>query len=361
MSSTATPSRITYRYAEERELPHLAALKTRVYGGAEMDTWMRRWAWEFVQHPGKEPGAPASFVVAELDGKVVGGIGWIPTTLAYGGQVHPAAFGCDLFIDPDAQGHGLGKSLIDQVWPRFPISFWMNFDIHGARSYGKRGFASVEPLGYTVMLADPGSYLRTRGRAALGSALGWTRWPVGLFSRLRAARFRLPRGITLQEVTAFDAGFDRFHAERLDPGEARPRRDAAYLAWRYLDCPFGPYRIRAARRGETLVGYVIYRPRPRRTGRIGAVTELEADPRVPGLAEALLALAVKDLLGERVDFIRAFPTDPEARRVFSRLGFIDARRTPYCYVSPGSLEKLGIPQDGRRWRMSLGDCDLDYS
>jgi GNAT superfamily N-acetyltransferase len=361
MSTVSAGSPTTYRHAEESELPMLADMKTRVYGGASMDAWMRRWPWQFVRHPWKPDDVPVNFLLAERNGRVVGGIGWIPTFLSHRGREHPAAYGCDLFIDPDTQGGGLGKSLIDQVWPRFPVSMWMNFDIHGARSYEKRGFAPVNPVSYMVMLVDPGRYLEARGRKTLGMAARWTRWPVRFFARVRAGRFRVPAGVSVTEIAAFDEAFDAFQRGPAHPDFVRPRRDAAYLRWRYLDCPFGPYRVLAARRGGELVGFTAFRARPRRAGRIGVVTELEADPRVPGLAEALLAAAVRDLVSERIDFIRAFPTDLARRAVFGRLGFMDARRTPYLYTSPGSLERLDIPRDGTRWQMALGDCDLDFS
>jgi GNAT superfamily N-acetyltransferase len=339
----------------------LAALKSKVWHGASMENWVRRWPWEFVDHPFRPREIPADNCLAELDGKVVGGIGFIPTVLSFGGAQHESAYGCDLFIDPEAQGHGLGKSLVEQVLRRYPVSLWMNYDLAGARSYAKRRFTSVEPANFMALILDPGGVLRGRGRGGLGALAGWTRVPAQAWARFRSRGFRMPDGIRVEEITSFTEEFDSLDEAQRDPLFVKPVRNAAYLRWRYLACPFGPFRILAARRGGELAGFVVHRTHSGHRGRVGTILEIEALADVPKLTEGLVASAVRNLLEERVDYIRAFPLDTETRRAFGRLGFVDSRRTPYIYVSPGAAEKLGLPADGARWRMSLGDCDLDFS
>jgi GNAT superfamily N-acetyltransferase len=352
---------IQVRNAVPDDLPYLAALKSRVYHGASQDLWVERWSWEFQKHPWKAAGMASTTFVTERDGKIAAAIAWIPTRLIHDGREYPAVFGCDLFVDPDIQGGGLGKKMIDRVAREYPDSLWSNFPVAGARSYESRGFAPIAPVNFMVLVFDPGRVFRMSGRRVLGAVGSVAAPAVRAVSALRRRPFPLPSGVSLATPSTIGEEFDQIEAGLPVRGLVRLRRDAAYLRWRYRDCPFGPYRIRLAADAQGPAGYVIYRVRITKGERIGIINELEVLPRASELAAPLLAAAVGDLSGERVGFIRALPTDAEKRALFARLGFIDSRRTPYLYVAPGAVERLGLPREPERWCLSMGDTDLDYS
>jgi GNAT superfamily N-acetyltransferase len=361
MPEETSGSGIAYRCAEESDLPDIEALKSKVYGGASQTTWAQRWTWQFVQHPWRPQGAPSNFLLAEIRGKLAGGIGWMPTFLDWEGKEIPSAFGCDLFVDPETRGHGLGKLLIDRVVHEHSAdSLWMNFDAAGARHYGRRGFTPVAPVNFIMLVVDPGRILKARGKGLLGALAGWTGGVVRTLIRART-RAALPSGVEIRPVTEFGEGFDRLDRALRRPDRVRLRRDASYLKWRYLDFPTGPYEVLAAEQGRDVLGYVVFRSRTNRGEEIGLINELEVDPRFPGLARALLGNAVQTLLPRGLSFIRAMPTHSEETRVFSGLGFLDTRKTPYLYVAPGVAQKLGLPADSSRWCLSMGDSDLDYA
>jgi len=363
MSEETSRSEITYRCAEESDLPGIQTLRSKVYGGASQTSWARRWTWQFAQHPWRPQGAPSNFLLAELEGKVVGGIGWMPTFLDWDGREVESAFGCDLFVDPETRGHGLGKLLIDRVVHHHSAdSLWMNFDAAGARHYGSRGFTPVAPANFHMLVVDPGRILKARGKGLLGTLTGWTGGPVRALARARARVSSLPSGAEIRAVTGFGQEFDRLDRALRRPDRVRLRRDAAYLKWRYLDAPSGDYETFAAEQGRDVLGYVVFRTRTMSRGEeIGIINELEVDPRFPGLARVLLGTAVRSLLPRNLSFIRAMPTHSEERRAFRALGFMDTRRTPYLYVAPGAAQKLGLPAESSRWCLSMGDSDLDYS
>lgn len=361
MSADTERSEIEYRCAKESDLPAIEALKTKVYGGASQAAWARRWTWQFVQHPWRPQGAPSNFLLAEIEGKLVGGIGWMPTFLDWEGREHASAFGCDLFVDPETRGHGLGKLLIDRVVSHHSAdSLWMNFDDAGARHYGRRGFTPVAPVNYYMLVVDPGRILKARGRGLLGSLAGWTGGVVRAVARARSGGAP-PAGVEIRAVAEFGEAFDRLDRALRRPDRVRLRRDAAYLKWRYLDFTSGAYEALAAWQGRDVLGYVVFRNRMNRGEEIGLINELEVDPRFPGLARVLLGRAVQSLLPRKLSFIRAMPTHSEEIRVFRGLGFLDTRRTPYLYVAPGVAEKLGLPAESSRWCLSTGDSDLDYA
>jgi GNAT superfamily N-acetyltransferase len=362
MAGETSRNKIEYRCAEESDLPGIEALKSKVYGGASQAAWARRWTWQFVQHPWRPQGAPSNFLLAEIQGKLAGGIGWMPTFLDWGGAAYASAFGCDLFVDPETRGLGLGKLLIDRVVSDHSAdSLWMNFDAAGARHYGKRGFTPVAPVNFLMLVVDPGRILKARGKGFLGALAGWTGGPVRALTRVRSRVSSLPSGVEIRAVTAFGEGFDRLDRALRLPDRVRLRRDASYLKWRYLDGPSGSSEIFAAEQGRDVLGYVVFRTRTNRGEEIGLINELEVDPRFPGLARALLGKAVQSLLPRKLSFIRAMPTHSEETSVFRGLGFLDTRRTPYLYVAPGVAQKLALPADSSRWCLSIGDSDLDYA
>jgi GNAT superfamily N-acetyltransferase len=364
MKTTASESKITYRPATLQDLPGVVSLKDAVWAGRSFEHWERRWKWQFVDHPLRRIDAfDSSFVLAFLEGELVGGIGFMPTTVTLGETEHESAWGCDLFIDPKAQGHGLGKSLIDRIVAAYPNSLWMNYGEAGARSYAGRGFAPVAPVNFMGLPVDPGSMLRGRGRRGLGVLAAWTGPALRTAIRLRLRGFKTPPGVSVAALERFGEEFDGLHRSlcRGRPDLVRPIRTAAYLNWRYADCPYGRHHVRAARQNGELLGYVVFRGVDSTKGRTGLINELEAVDGVSGLGEALAAEAVHSLLDDGANFIKAFPTHASHQALFGRLGFLDTKRTPHLHVAPGAADRLGLPGEGNRWWLSMGDCDLDYA
>jgi len=350
-----------FRHGVPDDLPYLAELKSRVYRGASQEDWLKRWSWEFQGHPWKPKEIASTTLLTTRNADIVAAIGWIPTRLVHGGREHHAVFGCDLFVDPDIQGGGLGKKMIDRVVSECPDSLWSNFPGAGARSYEGRGFTPIAPVNFMILVFDPGSVLRIRSKRALGAMASLTAAPLRAVSRARFRSLSLPPGVAVSAPPTFGKEFDLIRESLPTQGLVRLRRDAAYLQWRYRDCPFGPYHVRLAMDAQGPAGYVVYRTRIHKGERLGIINELEVHPRSPGLAVPLLGVAVRELLNDQVGFIRALPTDSEKRLLFRRFGFIDSRRTPYLYVAPGATERLGLPLESDRWCLSMGDTDLDYS
>ena len=348
------------RIAEPGEIARIAELKSRVWEGAPQERWGERWPWQFRNHPMRPARHASNFMIAEVGGRLVGGIGWMPTQLVVDGKEHESAFTCDGFVDPELQRGGVGKAMFDAVLREYPASLWMKTSVALTRYLEKNGFTRIEPVNFLALPLDPGGALRARGWTGLGALTGWARGPIHALVRARARSFGAPGGISLSAGSSFGEEFDRL-CETLDSSSrVRPRRDAAYLRWRYVDCPFGNYRVRVARSGRDLVGFVVWRAWTAPNGRLGMVNELAAHPRFPGVGEALLADALLDLLEQGVELVKALAPDTSTRLLFRRLGFIRSRRTPNLFVAPGAVERLGLPRSGAQWCLSVGDCDLDY-
>lgn len=351
--------RVAVRVADPGEVAEIAALKARVWDESQ-EEWIARWAWQFRDHPWRPARRASNFMVGELGGRLVGGIGWMPTWLLVDGKEHESAFACDGFVDPTLQRAGVGKAMFDAVLAECPSSLWMQTSVALTRYLEKNGFTRVAPVNFLFLPIDPGRALRAQGWSRLGAAAGWGRGPTRMLVRAWARRVRPPAGATLVEHEGFGEEFSRLDRSLDSTGRVRPRRDAAYLRWRYSDCPFGSYRTRVARVEGELVGFVVYRTNTIPSGRFGLIDDLVAHPDFAGVAEPLLAAAVVDLVDEGAEALKAFAPHAPSRAPYRRLGFIESRRTPNLFAAPGALETLGTTADGTRWCLSVGDCDLDY-
>lgn len=83
--------------------------------------------------------------------------------------------------------------------------------------------------------------------------------PVGFWTRSAAAMPPRVRRYRVETVERLDGGWDRFFRRAADHYGSLVRRDAAYLAWRYLSCPDGRFVLLSARRLGRLAGWSVFR------------------------------------------------------------------------------------------------------
>jgi GNAT superfamily N-acetyltransferase len=252
----------------------LADLHGRVWGErpdeAELEWWYAG-----------NPVAPASVLLAEEDGAVVGSVAISYLRLSLGGAEVLAGMPVHLATDPAFRGRGVFSTLQAANEER-------------ARAAGAR-------LLYVVPTPASASVLLGR--------LGWTALsPLRVWARLRAVRGR----VRAREV------------ERLD--DVRPRagdgvvRDAAWLDWRFAASP-RRYRL-LADDGYAVVG---------RRGRVGVLAAVAGD---------LVGDAVAAAEGRVV--VAAPP--PAERRRYARAGFVPAPRA-LALLGKSLDPTLPLPED----------------
>lgn len=181
--------------------------------------------------------------------------------------------------------------------------------------------------------------------------------PVGFWQR-PAAPPPETGGYKIERATRVGPAFDRFF-DRVAPFYGLlVRRDAAYLRWRYLDCPDPPpFVILTARRFFRLVGYAVFRRRGDRLMWADALFH----PRHLEAAGDLLrqALALPEHRG--VEAIEAwFPPRPGWFWPYlSKLGF-SARPEPndLALMLVPHLEKNAADLLRERFYYTMGDGDL---
>ncbi len=215
----------------------LAALMQRVWG-ERPDEEELEWFFE------RNPVRPASVLLGEVDGKVVGSVAMSFLRMSIGGEPTEVGMPVRLATDPDYRGRGVFLELQSANEER-------------SRDLGV-------PLLLIVPNAASSPILRTR--------LDWQQLP-GL--RLWVRPRLLPSGRRARRLERFDAAAAAGEAA----GGDRVLRDADWLNWRFVGSPT-PYELLGPRGGGN--GYGI----ARRRGRFGVVAAVDG-----GLVRATTAAA----------------------------------------------------------------------
>ena len=248
---------------------------------------------------------------------------------------------------------------------------------HGCRRWIERGVS----FGVVLPNEQWGSRVRVFGWEPL-FPLRWR----SLMLRPAAAMARRTGVRSLARLTAVDALWRSFHGRGLQPERAvslRPMteagpeldelwlgarsgvraslvRDRAWVVWRYFAPPAAEFHVLLAERNAEPVGYVAYRLIEDAGASWATLADVFADPRDPGLADSLLAHAVRHLTEIGVESVAgaAIP-DTSFDRALDRAGF---------RISRGSFDvhvvryQAGIPRDTladpQLWTLALGDFDV---
>ncbi len=79
--------------------------------------------WKF---RGPASGNVDGLLLAISDGKVIGQLGQIPVKLKYGKEIYDAQWTCDVIVDPDQRGTGVGRKMFDFAMKRDMIGLGHN-------------------------------------------------------------------------------------------------------------------------------------------------------------------------------------------------------------------------------------------
>ena len=149
MSPASVPVAAFVRSASARDLPAVSALLTRtwhdtydkLYGSAKVGEITS--SWHSVEALQRQLDAPQSeFLVAD-DGAEIVGMAFARMTDAKTAHLF------QLYVDPIAQGNGLGRELLAELLTCFPKAARMELEVAGANEraigfYGHHGFTEHE-------------------------------------------------------------------------------------------------------------------------------------------------------------------------------------------------------------------------
>jgi hypothetical protein len=274
-----------------------------------------------------------------------------------------AAHQVDVAIMPEYRGSGiyfkLAYALIEEGARRgFGFGFGFATDQTRALSVDFLGFDLVGPIHRLAKVLDYGHYA--------GSLLGRraARMARRVTASARRGRYRpsRPRPGDIAAVDRFDGRFDGL-AERLTQAPIMVIRDAAYLNWRYVDCPTVEYGRYAAGSEGAVSGFVVCHTYRAEGVVRGIIDELVCPPDAQ-VVEGLVAAALADLAEQgAVNAVCWLPPWHPVAASLRALGFRDreARNELIVLRTRSAGPELDQLTEERNWYYTHGDSDYHVS
>jgi GNAT superfamily N-acetyltransferase len=331
------------RYCPE-DRPGLGALYRRVLGDERADALLRRWEWQYERNPNLPDGTPLIWLARE-NGAVVGQYATMPVRLWVSGTEIDAAWGTDVMVAPEGQRKGLGNRLFE-TWDRaVGASIGLGLTDASAALFRKLQWPDLGRVPRFVKQLATGPW--PRARVAL----------AGAARSLLAARRRSAGEMT--RVARFDDGVTRLW-ERVAPRfDFAVRRDAPYLNWKHADAPHVAYSLAVLRRGDDLLGYVVYRHVDEGDKRVTILVDFLADPEDAHTLPTMLRWLEGEAYAAHVKVIRAFSTFTGFHDAFHDAGFAPG---PPALRFVAKINAVRLPPEfysSERWHVTVGDSDAD--
>ena len=267
---------LTVRRARAGDLDAIQRFVLRTYGDSAPFKNPDRWRWQYLDNPfrpARDTGSDPAVWIACAGDRVVGQIAVQDGSIRLEREDIPAGWIVDVMVDPEFRGQGLGHRIHDAVMQDRTVLVTLTMATATRRMAERAGCLTlgetrqcVAPLRMTG--ATVSRFLRHRGagkritpliRAFCATRIG----PVLAALALRAVAPRpasVPDGAgEIEEVAAFGPELDTLWAETRDGLSPLFARDAAFLNWRFVDCPGLPYRRFVLRRDGAVRGYLVTR------------------------------------------------------------------------------------------------------
>jgi|GEM_PF-1417181 len=329
-------------------------------GLSEMDLLVRGrrldadfWPWLYFRNP-----AGAGKTVAAMSGsRVVGKLGRVPLRVSVGGEVLTAELTEGLTLFREFRNWTCFRRLIEAsvlIDPANDPPFAFGFSTpQMAKMHASLGQPTLGRVSMFAGVLNGTRMLAERGfpRPAAMAASIVARAVFGLKRKPAASP-----GIELSEVAGFGKEYDELW-RALEPLDGvAVVKDAAYLNWRYVDCPAASYGRLAAHTGGKLAGYIVWRSNGPKGD--GYVLELAARDDSEPVLRALLRAALESMARNNVGLVIAsFPPGAVCVRALRCAGFGSwaARiKNMSLTVTPGR-DGYRPEQPATAWRYTLGD------
>lgn len=277
-----------------------------------------------------------------IDGEIAAHASYIMTTSLVAGDLHSVRWLVDMVVHPNFRGMGLWKIIDEKLrgTPELKLGFPNEI---AAKIHAKNGWGIRNDLRYMILPLRPLQLKRVQRTTGL----------TGLLLKLAASAFSV--------LAAVYRGWMRrkqpdrvFHLDNPDADtlafafehrmSARPitttHRDAAYIQWRYLDCPYrDELRFYAAgdQASPSLIAITRSMDTPR--GKVIRLLDIYGDTQNQSTLNHILTLVVQDVIRENALEIHVITSLPEIIKALRAHGFILCVETLFCWhsTSPGTM------------------------
>jgi GNAT superfamily N-acetyltransferase len=330
-------------------------LYEQVFGAEATERSRRRWSWQYEKNPLLAGSGPVIWMARE-EGRLLGQMAAMRVRLWFGGREVQASWGNDYFVRVDAQGRGLG-ALLSNAWSDHEdVALALGLTPSSYPLFKKLGFVDVGPVPLYQKVMDASAVARRRLGPLLGAAAG-----PGLRAALRLRFGRPPRpaaDVAVRPAAGFSDEYDALWERARASYAMCVRRDAAYLRWKYLECPHRRYDLLEARRGGELVGYAVSRLDDYRGTRLGWIVDVFTDTRDEAARGAMVHALLASFRARGVVRAQAYSLNAALAGTLRRHGFFPAASAvQFCVKS--AVDPQGAFADAGGWNLMFGDGDLD--
>jgi hypothetical protein len=313
----------------------------------------RHWQWKYV---GQGSTAPCGFYWDDPDGRVLGFIGLMRTSLHTGDRQYDAAWFVDWHVVPGDRGVGVGLGLLRKAEVEAGVLLTLQGSADTRQILPRLGWKQSTAPHTFVLPLSAGFLAATVARRVPAWLRGVARASGVAVPYFRVAGQPTSTSAQLIATDRFPATYDTVWRARSAEFAPTMRRDSAYLNYLCADFPDADYHLQLLQwRGET-VGHLVWRiDTDRRTFRRGRIIDLLWPRSDAGLGQWLHHTACRQLQAAGADYIELATSLPESRDFARRQRFHRRDPVPIWYhrVPP----EVPTPD---AWHVTFLDCDRAY-
>lgn len=339
--------------------PELFALYAEVFGDGNLERSRKRYRWQYFENPNTPKDGPVIWMAREGD-SLLGQMATMPFSMWWGDREVTASAGNDYFVKKSAQGRGIGIALSNRWADEVDVALALGLTPSSYPLFRKI-FTDVGPVPSFLKILDSTAVARRKWGPLAGSLAG----PVlGLGLTLLSRSPGLAVDVDVRPVGDFSDEYDDLWLRARASYASCVRRDARYLRWKYLACPFRDYRVLEARRAGALSGYAVIRDEGDPAFRRGIVADFFCDTMDLASQDALLAAALANFSERGLVRAEAYCFNRRLGAALRRHGFRSGTTAvQYCVAYRGTPDGQGGPKavldNLANWNLCLGDGDLD--
>ncbi len=337
----------------------LFALYAEVFGDGNLARSRRRYDWQYFENPNTPEDGPVIWMAREGD-LLLGQMATMPLPMWWADREVRASAGNDYFIRKSAQGRGIGIALSNRWADEDDVALALGLTPSSYPLF-KKIFTDVGPVPSYLKILDATAVAKKKWGALAGTVAGPL---LGLGLSLISRRPGQATDVDVRPVEAFSDEYDDLWLRTRASFATCVRRDARYLRWKFLACPFRSYRVFEARKNGTLSGYAVLRDEGDPDFMRGVIADLFCDTTDEATQEALLSAAISDFSTKGRARIEVYCFNARLSAALTRHGFRSGTTAvQYCVAYRGTPDgKAGtraILDQVSNWNLFIGDGDLD--
>lgn len=360
----------------ETDMEAVYRLYGAVFGKDSLESWRKRWQWEYLENPGTEYSEANLWVAEREDGVFIGIHGSVPGQLKIDKKIIITHDPCDFAVHQEARRQGLGKKLVKAF---IDSTKYIALAYNGAGATGR----ICRRLGLVEVDCVPWYYRPYNLRQifyfmlALGRLPSWIckkplvyffvfgcnvfNCALTLINHLKSPQKSLK--YTVEEVKEVGAEFDRLWKEISFQFPILFVRDATFIKWRFIEDPGNKHTLLVARdKAGKLRGYIAILVSNISGMMVGRIMDIFCPPENVELIDFLLANALNISKQRGVALLSCMGLHPVIRNRVQRYLYYKPRKNgPLALLNwKGDKNMKSFVENSENWHLSHADGDVLY-